>query len=271
MTGCLEDLDRMGFFHPFRDRRRRELAAQPFLPEWAAIMDSNVPYVRKLDAAERVRLESLIQVFVAEKCFEGCGGMVITDEVKVTIAAQACLLLLNLHHDYYEQLISILVYPAGVRFDQQVKGEAGTVSTTGRVVSGLSYRTGAVLLSWPDVKAGGRNWRDGRNVVFHEFAHQLDQLDGAVDGAPPLDSAEMYREWAHVLGAEYKRLRERVTDGMSLLISSYGATKPAEFFAVVTELFFERPLELRHMHPALYAEFMQYFRQDPAARLGGAG
>lgn len=256
--------------HPLRDRRRRELERQPFPREWAEAVDRNVPYGRGLDPDERRRLENLIKVFVAEKNFEGCGGLAMTDEIRVTIAAQACLLLLNLRHDYYERLSSILVYPESFEFEQTEPGPGGMASVTARPVLGLSSTMGAVVLSWPDSLRGGQGHADGTNVVLHEFAHQLDRLDDAMDGAPPLDTAAMYRDWARVLGREFKRLQEEVESGAPAMISDYGATRPAEFFAVVTELFFERPLDLRREHPDLYNEFRQYYHQDPAGRIRGA-
>ena len=257
----------MGLLHPFRDHRRQELAQQLFPAEWAEIIDRNVPCYRCLHPDERRRLEDVIKVFIAEKHFEGCAGLAITDEIKVTIAAQACLLLLNLHHDYYERLVSILVYPESFNVEQEERGPASTVEVANRAVMGLSSSQGAVVLSWPDTVEGAQWPEDGINVVFHEFAHQLDQLDGAMDGAPSLDSAALYRDWARVLGGEYLRLQAEVETGTPSLISAYGATKPAEFFAVVTELFFEKPVELQREHPALYEEFRQYFQQDPAERL----
>ena len=258
----------MGLFHPFRDQRRKELVRQPFPSEWARIIEERVPYCGSLHSEEMERLQELIKVFIAEKHFEGCGGLVVTDTMKVMIAAQACLLLLNLHHNYYERLVSILIYPESFNFEQEERGPmAGTVTVTQLPVSGLSSSTGAVVLSWPDTIAGAARPHDGMNVVFHEFAHQLDQLNDAMDGAPALENASLYREWAQVLGEEYKRLQDEVLTNRPSLISDYGATKPAEFFAVVTELFFERPLELQHLHPALYEEFRQYYRQDPATRV----
>jgi MtfA peptidase len=254
--------------HPFRDHHRKELGQQPFPPAWAQIIARNVPYCQHLHPDERKRLENLIKVIIREKHFEGCAGMVITDEIKVTIAAQACLLLLNLHHDYYERLVSILVYPQSFDFEQEEQGKAvGTVDVTNMPVMGLSSTTGAVVLSWPDTVRGAQNPDDGINVVFHEFAHQLDQLDGAMNGAPLLDRAGLYRDWAQVLGTEYQRLQVETETGATTLIRAYGATKPAEFFAVVTELFFEKPIELQREHPLLYEEFRQYYHQDPAARL----
>jgi MtfA peptidase len=257
----------MGLLHPFRDHHREELAKKPFPPAWAQIMDKHVPCCRCLHPDERKRLEELVKVFISEKHFEGCAGLIITDEIRVTIAAQACLLLLNIHHDYYEKLVSILVYPESFNFEQEERGLAGTVSVTNMPVSGLSSSTGAVVLSWPDTTQGAQNPEDGYNVVFHEFAHQLDQLDGAMNGSPVLDRDVMYRDWAQVLGSEYKRLQDEVETGAPSMISDYGATKPAEFFAVVTELFFEKPSELQREHPALYEEFSKYYHQDPAERV----
>lgn len=255
----------MGLFHPFRDHRRKELAEQPFPAEWSEIIARVVPYCRTMHPEERARLEALIQVFLGEKHFEGCGGLTVTDEMRVTIAAQACLLLLNLHDNYFDRLESILVYPESFAFDkEEYYHEAGTVTLERVPVAGLSSSGGAVALSWPDTLEGARRTDDGSNVVLHEFAHQLDQLDGVMDGAPALDTAALYRDWARVLGAEYARLQGEIALGIPSLVSPYAATKPAEFFAVVTELFFERPADLKRQHPELYEEFRQYYRQDPA-------
>ncbi len=257
----------MSFFHPFRDRRRRALARQPFPPEWSAIIAQNAPFFKELHADEKARLEGMIKVFIHEKHFEGCGGLEITDEIRVTIAVQACLLLLNLRHDYYEALTTILVYPAGFNYNKMRWNDYGAVTEEEMPVSGLSCSRGVVVLSWPDAIAGSRNTHDGHNVVFHEFAHQLDQLSGAVNGAPLLDSRSHSREWCHTLSREYSRLQEHVARNIPSVIRAYGATEPAEFFAVVTEIFFEQPLRLKTDHPELYEEFKAYYRQDPAERM----
>lgn len=256
----------MDVFHPFRDRKRRALAEQPFPDAWSEIMARDVPYLRTLAPDERRRLEALIQVFIGEKNFEGCGGLAVTDEMRVTVAAQACLLLLNLPDPYYDRLSSVLIYPAGFSYDREARSESGVVTAEQVPVCGLSSTGGAIALSWPDALSGSRASGDGSNVILHEFAHQLDQLDDAMDGTPALGSAAQYREWARVLSAEYDRLRRQTALGIPDLISPYAATQPAEFFAVVTELFFERPRELLAFHPALYGELSHYYRQDPAAR-----
>lgn len=263
----------MGLFHPFRDHRRKELSERPFPADWSEILERNAPNCHALHPDERKRLEALIQIFIAEKNFEGCGGLEVTDEMRVTVAAQACLLLLNLHDSYYDRLSSVIIYPESFAFDRETRSESGLVTAERVPVSGLSSGGGAVALSWPDALAGSQHSGDGSNVILHEFAHQLDQLDDAMDGAPALDTAAQYREWARTLGDEYARLRCETAAGVSDLISPYAATLPAEFFAVVTELFFERPRELKQQHPALYDELRQYYRQDPAERLreGGIG
>jgi len=256
----------MSLFHPFRDRRRKALNLMPFPPAWAQIIQKNVPCYKQLHPDEREHLEDLIKVFIHEKNFEGCGGFVITDEVKVTVAAQACLLLLNLEHNYYDQLVSILVYPAGFNFKQEQRNAIGTISESDFPASGLCSSGGVIVLSWPDTIGGSKNTQDGMNVVFHEFAHQLDQLDGVMNGAPLLKSASLYSEWSKVLSAEYEQLREDLSHHRNSVIRAYGATQPAEFFAVVTETFFEQPVQLQQDHPELYDEFKAYYRQDPAAR-----
>ncbi|MDD2601199.1 MAG: zinc-dependent peptidase [Kiritimatiellae bacterium] len=257
----------MSIFHPLRKRRRKALNLMPFPPKWAQIIEKNVPCYQGLRAEERAHLEDLIKVFISEKNFEGCGGLVITDEIKVTVAALACLLLLNLNIDYYGQLVSVLVYPSGFNFKQVELHAIGTVSESDMPAAGLSSSKGVIVLSWPDTISGSLNPVDGVNVVFHEFAHQLDQLDGVMNGAPLLSSASLYSEWSKVLSAEYEQLREDVARQRESIIRAYGATRPAEFFAVVTEIFFEQPLQLKQDHPELYEEFSSYYRQDPAARL----
>lgn len=256
----------MSLFHPFRDRRRKALDLMPFPQEWFAIIEKNVPFCKGLLPEERKHLEDLIKIFVHEKHFEGCGGFEITDEVKVTVAAQACLLLLNLERNYYDELVSILVYPAGFNHMGISRNESGFITETEMPAAGLCSSGGVVVLSWPDTIAGALSMEDGYNVVFHEFAHQLDQMSGKMDGAPVLGSLSQYREWCRVLTREYQELQQDVANQRQSVINAYGATAPAEFFAVVTETFFEKPRQLKAEHPELYAEFKEYYRQDPAAR-----
>jgi Mlc titration factor MtfA (ptsG expression regulator) len=229
----------IGFFK----RRRREKLKSTALPaEWVRALRRNVPYVRCLPEADRRELFGLIQVFLDEKNFEGAGGLAMTDEIRVTIAAQACILLLHRKTDVYPNLQSIIVYPYAYVGVQRRPIAGGAVIEDEQVRAGESWTRGAVVLSWHDVVRGASDIHDGRNVVFHEFAHQLDGEAGGTDGAPNLPRHSMYVAWARVLGAEYKRLVAEVQRHRATFLDPYAATNPAEFFAVVTEFFFERPL-----------------------------
>jgi hypothetical protein len=251
-----------------KTRRRNRLRSQGFPESWAAILRRNVPYYLRLSSGDRHELEQHIAVFVAEKNFEGCGGLEMTEEIKVTIAAYACILLLHRQHDYYPRLQSILVYPdlypvAGVR------RRLGTLTMEGEEMrAGESWWTGVVILSWNHTLHLPTDPGGGRNVVLHEFAHQLDQEDGFVNGAPLLPTTSMYRTWARILGREYQALSEATDANRPTFLDAYGATHPAEFFAVSTEYFFEQPQQLKTEHPELYEELKLYYRQDPAGEPG---
>lgn len=243
--------------------RRRRLRRQPFPPAWRDILRQRVPYFRRLPADLQLQLKQHIQVFIAEKAFTGCDGLVVDDEMRVTIAAQACLLILNRRAHYYPGLHQILVYPAPfiVRREQAVG--MGLVQEQSRVLSGESWAHGQVVLSWPDVLEGAAVADDGRNVTIHEFAHQLDQEKGYANGAPNLIQRQRYRRWSRVLGREYRLLQEQVRQQSESLFSAYGATDPAEFFAVISEVFFEQPERMASEHPQLYRELGNLYRVDP--------
>jgi Mlc titration factor MtfA (ptsG expression regulator) len=210
-------------------------------------------------------LKRQIMVFVAEKDFVGCGGFVIDDEVRVTIAAQACLLTVNQpRRDTYPALRRILVYPGPFFVNRSIPNAYGIVAEQRAVMIGESWSQGRVVLSWPDVVAGAAIPDDGRNVVIHEFAHQLDQETGHANGAPLLSSRHAYAAWSSALGEAYARLREDLELGRPTLIDAYAATSPAEFFAVVSEIFFEQPERLASVEPALYGELRDFYKIDPA-------
>lgn len=251
-------------FDFWKRRRRAELRAAPFPEAHRVIIDANVPYVRSLPAEDRTELEALVQVFLAEKSFEGAGGLEMTDEIRVTIAAQACLLLLHRETDMYPELDSVVVYPTAYRAAGQ-RREGLVVIEEDQVRLGESWSRGTVVLAWDHVRRGASLAGDGHNVVLHEFAHQLDAEDGSVDGAPDLGKRARYLEWARVLGAEFEELSARIHAGRPSDIDAYGATSPPEFFAVVTEMFFEQPEGLRRRHPELYEELRSFYQQDPAA------
>jgi len=250
-----------------KERRRRTLRQREFPAAWSGWLARNVPYVSRLDDEDLAELRGHIQVFLAEKSFEGCGGLEITDEIRVTVAAQACILLLHRETDYYPELRSILVYPSTYLVPGGRRTPDGLVVDEPEARLGESWVRGVVVLAWDSVLAGAADIHDGHNVVLHEFAHQLDQESGAGNGAPPLPRGSMYVAWARVLGREYDQLVRDVASHHQTLIDQYGARNPAEFFAVVTEAFFEKPHELRARHPELYGQMQAFYRQDPAARL----
>jgi Mlc titration factor MtfA (ptsG expression regulator) len=251
---------------PWYARRRRErIANRPFPAEWRRILQGRVPYVRLLPPDLLRQLQRRIQVFVAEKSFVGCGGLAVTDEMRVVIAAQACLLLLNRPGRDFSRLGEILVYPGPFVVHRERRDRIGLVSEHSRVHSGESWAHGQVVLSWPDVLEGAAAPDDGRNVVIHEFAHQLDQEKGHANGAPDLVDAQRYPRWSRVLGQEYGLLQERLANQEATLLDPYAATDPAEFFAVSSEVFFEQPHHLAAQHPELYGELSRYYRIDPRA------
>lgn len=253
-----------------RRRRRDAIRRRPLPDAWRAIIAKNVPYAALLPPEDREELAGHVQVFLAEKRFEGCGGLRITDEVRVTIAAQACVLLLHRTTDYYPGLVSILVYPTTYVVPGGRRLQGGLVSEEAEARLGESWGDGVVVLVWDSVLAGAADVHDGHNVVLHEFAHQLDQESGAGDGAPVLPRRSMYVAWARVLGREFDRLVLDTAHHHRGLIDRYGATNPAEFFAVATETFFEKPRQLRSKHPELYHQLSAFYGQDPAS-LGTGG
>jgi hypothetical protein len=251
-------------FSLLKERRRQRLRARPFPKKWLQVIQRHIVFFRRLSASDRAELLGHIQVFLAEKRFEGCGGFEITDEVRVTIAAQACLLLLHRRTDYFPNLLTILVYPSSYMVEETRQigehvWEEGTVSRLGET----GRRMGSLVLSWGAVQHGAADPSDGKNVVLHEFAHQLDFENNAVDGVPELVTREQQLAWTEVMKSEYASLRAADENGVRTLLDTYGATDPAEFFAVSVEAFFEQPHSLRAYHPRLYAELRTYFQQDP--------
>jgi Mlc titration factor MtfA (ptsG expression regulator) len=244
-------------------RRRARLANRPFPPAWRRLLRRRVPMVQRLPADLQLRLKGLMQVFLAEKPIIGCQGLTVTDEMRMTIAAQACLPLLGATRGFYPELKQLLLYPGAFVVDRPAPGPGGVQMDQRRALAGESWAQGQVLLSWQDVAAGAADPGDGHNVVIHEFAHQLDQAKGFANGAPLLASRQAYRQWSLVMQREYDALRERVARGEPGLLDAYGATDPAEFFAVASEVFFERSGELATAHPALYEQLSRYYRLEP--------
>lgn len=267
----------------WRAWRRRAWASRPFPQAWRTILRRRVPLYRQLPPDLQLQLRRRILEFLAEKPFLGCAGLVLTDEMRVTIAAQASLLRLNRDGPMFPELRQVLVYPGAFLVDRVHAAPGGVLREERRALAGESWQQGQVILSWQDVLDGARIPDDGHNVVLHEFAHQLDQETGAANGAPLLGSRAAHARWADVMSREFAGLqartrareafRERSEAGWggsdapapppADLISDYGATNEAEFFAVVTEVFYEQPQALAWRHPALFALMRDYYRVDP--------
>ena len=251
--------------------RRKKLTAVPFPAAWEDIVRRNVAHYCLLNADERAELRALIQVFIAEKHWEGTGGLILTDEIRVTIAAQACLLLLGLPHNYYQNVESIIVYPSTVVPPPSKLGFFETALAPiepSHPIIGQAFRQGPVIIIWDAALQGGRHPELGHNVIYHEFAHKLDMLDGAADGTPPLRDRAEYRDWVVTCSREYLRLRNDAEHGKKSFLHAYGATNEAEFFAVATEQFFDQPRLMVKRAPELYRVLKEYYRQDPVLRLG---
>jgi Mlc titration factor MtfA (ptsG expression regulator) len=242
-------------FYVRKYRLRRHALAKPFPVEWTEIIRSNLPPYQKLSGELQRQVQKYTQVFLYDKSFEGCGGLLLNDEIKVTIASQASLLLLNRNVRCYPKLCSVLVYPS-TYVARDEKDEKS-------VRLGESWQSGAVVLAWDSVKRGAANFVDGHNLVIHEFAHQLDQEDGSGDGAPILAEPSRYAPWARVLSKEYARHCKRVGRGKKSVMDAYGAVNPAEFFAVASETFFEKPRQLKAKHPELFGELQAFYQVDP--------
>jgi Mlc titration factor MtfA (ptsG expression regulator) len=216
----------------------------------------------------QLQLKKRIQIFVSEKAFIGCAGLKITQEMRVVIAAQACLLVLNRSMQRYADLRQILVYPGAFITRRTLTDSVGVQEDQRQVLSGESWSQGQVILSWQDTLEGAAVPDDGRNVVLHEFAHHLDQENGAAQGAPPREAGDPSydaRRWKQVFSQAYDDLQSQRHSGEQGLFNHYGARSPAEFFAVATEVFFEQALSLATHYPALYRELRDYYRVDPAS------
>jgi Mlc titration factor MtfA (ptsG expression regulator) len=246
-----------------RKKRRKRLLETPVPPDWLHIIERNFPLFFRLPAADRTELLGHIKIFLAEKQFEGCGGLEITDEIRVTIAAQACLLLLHRKTDYYPLLSSILVYPGMYVAEIAEESPGGIVNEGLDERIGETWSMGSVVLSWEDVIDDAADMLDGLNVTLHEFAHQLDEENGDADGIPVLEHPGQYAAWARVMTESYEQLRRDSRLGRPTVLDEYGATDPAEFFAVATECFFEQSAELKQRHPELYGQMKEFYRQDP--------
>jgi Mlc titration factor MtfA (ptsG expression regulator) len=247
-----------------RRRARRDLLSEGFRPEWRELVASRMRHWAYLDADERSRLEAITLELMADKDWEAAQGFELTPEIIVTIAAQAALLALCLPDGAYRAVGSIIVHPTTFVMTGEHSQVPGLVSDDPLPILGLASYNGPVIIVWDDALAAARHPGHGHNVVFHEFAHKLDMLDGSIDGTPPLATPEQFERWVEVCSGVYRQVVEG-TAGTSL--EPYAGVNPAEFFAVATEVFFDDPEPLRREHPDLYEVLVGYYRQDTAARL----
>lgn len=243
--------------------RLKRALRRPFPEEWVHILKRNNQVYARLPEHLKEQLHHLIKHFLHHKHFTGAGGLEISDEIRVTIAGEACLLLLNRSSAVYPRLRYIIVYPSAFVVHHEDMDEAGVVDHSPRDLLGESWDQGKVILAWDGVLRGAQNFLDGQNLVLHEFAHQLDSESGESDGAPFLGGHGSYRSWAEVLSEDFMELQEDALRGRQSLLDHYGATNPAEFFAVATETFFEKPAQMSKHHSELYEMLKAYYRVDP--------
>jgi Mlc titration factor MtfA (ptsG expression regulator) len=244
--------------------RWQRTTRRAFPAAWRDIVRRRVPLARELPAAQQMRLKKHIQVLLADVPFIGCAGLEVSDEMRVTIAAQAAFLLLG-RGGSFGNLREVLVYPGHFVVPRNEVGAGGVVHEARDVLAGQSWQRGQVIVAWDAVQGGAADPHDGANVVMHEFAHQLDQDTGAANGAPYVGRGALQQTWARVMSQEFDALRASLARAEPGLIDPYAATSPAEFFAVTSELFFERPQALAAERPALYEQLKRCYRLDPAS------
>lgn len=250
-------------FRWLKQRRRQKLLAEPFPAPWLGTLHERVVLYRFMDEAEQTTLRDVVRILMVEKAWEGCKGLELTDEIRVTIAALASVLLLGQRDSYYDNVVTILVYPEAFRVTDQ-RPIGGDVALHGEIEHlGEAHLHGPVILSWADIAEDAAQPGYGQNLVFHEFAHQLDMQNGEADGVPLLPRP-LRKRWQMVMAREFERLCKAADRERDTFLDQYGATDEAEFFAVVTEAFFDQPLELRQRHPKLYELLHDYYRTEPA-------
>ena len=247
-----------------KDRRRQRIIGEPFPESWLPTVRRSVPFYEQLSSDQQRRLRHCIQIFVAEKQFLGCAGLEITDEIKVTIAAGACTLLLGAPHlDVFPRLREVIVYPHDFTETTEAIGPDGRPYEIRKTRAGEAWRRGPVVLAWNSVRRSVASPLDGYNVVYHEFAHVLDMQNGSADGTPPLESAAQAEAWTKTFYPAFKAFVQATRRGQSTFIDPYGAGHPAEFFAVATEHFFEQPDQLRSNQPTLFGLLADFYHLDP--------
>ena len=248
-------------FRWLHDRRRRRLLSTTFPERWRRFLARNMWPYQYLTESQRSRIHDFVKVLIGEKYWEGCAGLAVSDEMRVTISGQAGLLVLGHQGFYYQRLQTILIFPDTIIHREMAQGD-GTIKQD-QPIAGAASRAGVVSFSWPDVLAGGRHAADGHNVVIHEFAHILDGTDGEMGGSPPFGKRDLERRWAEVSRRETNRLHTASLHGERTFLDHYGGTNEAEFFAVATESFFERPRGLDENHPEVFELLLELYQIDP--------
>lgn len=237
-----------------------------WLADWEAITAAQISHWSVLDGDERARLGELIEWFVRRKHFEAAANFALTPEMVVSISARACLLILGLDRDAYQDVSSVVVFPRPMRLTGVRSTSTGGVVDAGAtpVLGHTSTRRGPVVVSWDTARRDARHPQSGHDVVFHEFAHKIDARDGRMDGTPLIHTPAERSEWIKVNTAEYRRLRRSTQPSV---LRRYATTNPSEFFAVATEVFFDVPLVLQAERPRLYEILRTFYRQDPGLRV----
>lgn len=241
-------------------RRDRELN-KAFPDAWRSLLSRQVPLYSRLPEPGRKQLEQRVQLFLSEKPFYGCDGFEVDDTVRVTIAGHACLLVLARPYSDFDDVRSILVYPSSYRVEQE-EDDGTVVSVNHEIRAGEASGHGQVVLAWSECEAGAVNPQGEHNVILHEFAHQLDYLDGSADGAPPL-SGEQAQHWQRTMSEAYQQLQETLQHHQPAWLDPYGASAPAEFFAVLTEAYFQQPQHLQEAQPEVYRALLAFYQFDP--------
>jgi hypothetical protein len=248
-----------------KNRRRAELFEKPFPEKWQKLLEKTVPLYRCMPQTLKAPLHGLVNIFLHEKKFEGAGGFLITDAVRLTVAAQACMLLLgNRTKEVFPLLESIVIYPGAYRVvEEELIGDL--VVKSDEVWVGESWAQGTLVLAWDQVEHEMQHPHEGTNVILHEFAHQLDAQNPAAEGLPPLPNPETARQWHEVFSRNYKQLESDLEADLTTDLDEYGASHPAEFFAVATEAFFQTPKRLKAKAPDLYSQLALFYGMDPAS------
>lgn len=231
--------------------------------EWTRLC-TGASLLRGYTTSELARLRKLTARFLASKSIEGAGGLELDDMTRISIAAQACVPVLNLGLDWYRGWYSIIVYPHGFLARHEYVDDMGVVHEVEQPLSGEAWERGPVILSWDEARDNTRGTVQG-NLVIHEFAHKLDLLNGVANGMPPLHREMSRKRWTAVFSAAFADFQRRVDNGEDLSLDEYGAEDPGEFFAVMTEAFFTSPADLIANYPRLYAELKTFYRQDPVS------